>query len=75
MLLSSNKNKPKMISRCSNLRMVTLMLTNQAIKLVMGEVDVSQRPREMKSGNEDNRLGMGKMKKMLFKRCLKQALL
>ena len=75
MLLSSNKNRLKMISRCSNLRMVTLMLTNQAIKLVMGEVDVSQRPREMKSGNEDSRLGMGKTKAKRLKRCLRQALL
>ena len=75
MLLSSNKNRLKMISRCSNLRMVTLMLTNQAIKLVMGEVDVSQRPREMKRGNEDNRLGMGKTKAKRFKRRLRQALL
>ena len=75
MLLSSSKNKLKMISRCSNLRMVILMPTNQAIKLVMGEVDVSQRPSEMKSGYEDNRLGMGKTKAKRFKRRLRQALL
>ena len=74
MLLSSSKNKSMMISRCLNLRMEILILANQAIKTLMWGIDVSQRPNEMRSGNEDNRPQMVKSKTMRLKRCLRQAL-